>query len=110
MGWPCADAHSVQREYWACVPGSLPGHSLFPSVKRRLLGCKCLGIDLPAQLWTWASPFGHSRLPSQFLHLSIVQGQVTLTWVLWLAQCLQGCVGGADPGEEGQAAALPSCS
>lgn len=27
-----------------------------------------------------------------------------------LAQCLHGCVGGADPGEEGQAAALPSCS
>lgn len=116
MGWPYADAHSVQREYWACVPGSLPGRSLFPSVKRRLLGWKCLGhrlscpaLDMDKSIWTFSPPVSVSSLVhcprAGDIDAGSLAGPVSPGWAVWVELTLERkdkqppCLPAADLGE-----------
>lgn len=68
-------------------------------------------IRFSVHLWTWEA---HEQV-----HPSILSSPASVSSLVHpasagdtgsLAQCLHSCVGGADPGEEGQATALPSCS
>lgn len=78
----------------------------------------CWAIELKL-CWpqSFLSGFKHGRLMGKFISplsppasVSSLRHCARSGDMGCLAQCLHGCVGGADPGEEGQAAALPSCS